>query len=45
MNWLELWAKIQVISSIIGWVLVGLVILFWFIVIIVKIFIDKGVIK
>ena len=40
MNWLELWAKIQVISSIIVWVLVGLVILFWFIVIIVKTFRD-----
>lgn len=40
MNWIELWAKIQVISSIIGWVLAGLFILFWFIAIIVKIFRD-----
>lgn len=40
MFWLELWAKIQVISSIIGWVLVGLFILFWFISTIVKIFRD-----
>lgn len=40
MNWLELWAKIQVISSIISWVFVGLIILFCFIAIIVKIFRD-----
>lgn len=40
MNWLELWAKIQVISSIIGWVSLGLFILFWFIAIIVKNFRD-----
>ena len=40
MNWLELWAKIQVISSIIGWVLAGLFILFCFIAIIVIIFRD-----
>ena len=40
MKWIELWAKIEVISSIIGWVFVGLIILFCFIAIIVKIFRD-----
>ena len=40
MNWLELWAKIQVISSIIGWILAALFILFCFIAIIVIIFRD-----
>ena len=31
MNWLELWAKWQVIGMIIGWIFAGLMILFWLI--------------
>lgn len=40
MNWIELWAKIQVISSIIGYVIAGIIMLIWIIALIVEIFRD-----
>lgn len=40
MKWIELWAKIQAISSIIGYVITGVIILIWVIALIVAIFRD-----
>lgn len=40
MKWIELWAKIQVISSIIGYVIGGIIMLIWIIALIVESFRD-----